>query len=247
MPSTVAAVELLTNTRTDATRPATASGGPPSAGRQCFQRVDQLAHRSVGEPSDRSVHVTDHPTAVDDEHAAPREAERPERAIAAGDGLVGVGQQRELEAVLAGELVVALHALRGDAQHLSVERLELGEVVVVAVQLLGAHRRVVARVEDQHHWLAGIVAERHLSPPTGRQGERRRPLSGTEAHDTVSISSSLMSKFPYTSCTSSLSSSASMIRSTLRASSASLTSIVVLDTIVLSADSTPSPAASRAS
>ena len=39
--------------------------------------------------------------------------------------LVGVGQQRELQPELGGERLVALDALRRDAQHLGVERLEL--------------------------------------------------------------------------------------------------------------------------
>ena len=56
---------------------------------------DELAHRAVREPGDRPVGVADDAVAVDDEHAAPREPDRPERAVQRGDRLVGVGEQRE--------------------------------------------------------------------------------------------------------------------------------------------------------
>src|SRR5690606_19538767 len=105
--------------------------------------ADELAGRAVREPGDGAVRVPHDPLAVDDEHAAAREADRPERAVGLGDRLVGVGEERELEPVLRREALVALQALRRDAEHLGVELVERVEAVVVVVELLGAHRRVV--------------------------------------------------------------------------------------------------------
>ena len=92
------------------------------------------------------MHVAHDALAIDDEHAAARKAQRAERAVRRGYHLVGVGQKRKPEPVLEGELLVALHALGRDRDHLRVERFELRQIVVVAVELLRAHRRVVARV-----------------------------------------------------------------------------------------------------
>jgi hypothetical protein len=47
------------------------------------------------------VDVADHAVAVDDEDAASREPDRAERAVAGGDLFVGVGQQWEVETMLA--------------------------------------------------------------------------------------------------------------------------------------------------
>src|SRR5690606_39767671 len=69
----------------------------------------------------RTVGVPDDTVPIDDEHAPAREPDRPERAVGRGHLLVDVGQQREVEAVLAGELVVALDALRRDPDDLRVE------------------------------------------------------------------------------------------------------------------------------
>src|SRR6476661_6653208 len=61
--------------------------------------------------------------------------------------------------VPAGELVVALDALGAEGQHLGADLLELHEVVGVGVELLGAHRRVVARVEHQDHGDSSVVGQ----------------------------------------------------------------------------------------
>ena len=59
--------------------------------------------------------------------------------------------------------VVAGDVLGRDAEHLRVELGELLELVVVAVELLRAHRRVVTRIEHEHDRVAGVVAERHVA------------------------------------------------------------------------------------
>ena len=59
--------------------------------------ADQLADRPVRETGDRPVGVADHPVTIDDEHAAAGEPDRAERPVGAGDRLVRVGQQREVE------------------------------------------------------------------------------------------------------------------------------------------------------
>ena len=74
-------------------------------------------------------------------------------------------QEREPETVLGGECLVALDRLRADGQHLGADVGELLDVVGVGVQLLRAHRRVVARVEDEHDRLAAVLGQRVRRPP----------------------------------------------------------------------------------
>src|SRR4051812_33379196 len=85
-------------------------GGRSGAG--VLDGLDQLADGAEGEAGDGAVGIADDAFCVDDEHAAAREAQRAERAVRAGDGLVRVGEQRELQTVLAGEAVVAGDVLR---------------------------------------------------------------------------------------------------------------------------------------
>src|SRR4249919_1874035 len=139
--------------------------------------------------------VADDPLAIDDEHAAARETEGAERAVQGGDRLVGVGQQRELQPVLAGERLVAVDALCRYCQYLSIERFELIEAAVVRVELLRAHGRVVTRIEDQDDGLADEVFERNHRPTRRGQTKRRCRIADAHVHaSTASIRSSLMSK-----------------------------------------------------
>ena len=113
--------------------------------------------------------VADHAVAVDDEHAPPREAERTERAIGAGHVLVGVGEQREVEPVLAGERLVAVDRLRRDAHHLSVERTELIEASLYELSCF-VHTGVSSPgIEHEHDRLAGEVGQRVLPATRARQ------------------------------------------------------------------------------
>ncbi len=98
---------LLANTGSNLSAPAGSTG-------DLLQFADQLVDRPEREPGDGAVGIAHDTVAVDDEHAATREPDRPERAVEAGDRLVGVGQQRKVEAVLAGERVVTVDVLGGD-------------------------------------------------------------------------------------------------------------------------------------
>ena len=60
------------------------------------------------------------------------------------------------------------------AEHLGVELVERVEPVVVVVELLRAHRRVVAGVEDEHDRLAGEVRQRVVLHSPAR---RRSPAA----------------------------------------------------------------------
>ncbi len=96
--------------------------------------------------------------------------------------------------MLAEKRVVARHVLGRDRQHLRADVLELGETVVVAVELLGAHGRVVTRVEDEDHGLPRVLRERVLASTRPRQGEVRGSIADADAHPTCSIRDSAMSK-----------------------------------------------------
>ena len=102
---------------------------------------------------------------VEDEHAASREPDRAQGAVQPGHGLVGVGEEREREPVLAGEGVVAADVLCGDADDLGIHVAELLEIVVVGVELLRAHRGVVTRVEHEHDALARNSDSEYSRPP----------------------------------------------------------------------------------
>src|SRR6056297_3640291 len=223
-------------------------GVPPgSAGGDLLEFGDELTHRPERQPGDRPVGVAHDTVAVEDEDAAAGEPDRTEGAVHARHRLVGVGQQRELESVLGREGVVAAHVLRRDPQYLGVHLVELPEVVVVAVELLRAHRRVVTRIEHEHHGLAGEVRQRVLATARSGQREVGGDIAHTQAHEAAtSINSSLMSKLANTSCTSSLSSNASRMRRTDFASPASVIGTRLSDTIGESAESTSMPASSRA-
>ena len=97
----------------------------------------------------------------------------PEAAVGtvgfARDGAVLVGEQRDVEVVLLGELAVRVDALRRDAHDGRLERAEVIGTVPVGAELFRAHGRVVARVEQQHDPLAAMV------------GEAKRPLGALAA------------------------------------------------------------------
>src|SRR5262245_59147434 len=97
------------------------------ASAQLLELFDQFAHRAVRQAGDCPVGVPDRAVAVDDEDTPTREAERTERSEQSGDRLVGVGEQRKLEAVLAGERLMAVDRLRRDPDDLRVELMELVE------------------------------------------------------------------------------------------------------------------------
>ncbi len=61
-----------------------------------------------------------------------------------GDGVVFIGQQRKIEAVLVPKAGMALDAISADAQHSGPELLELGLLVAKRASLTSATWRVVA-------------------------------------------------------------------------------------------------------
>src|SRR5581483_4063912 len=84
----------------------------------------------------------------------------------------------EGEAELADELLVALHALRADRQHLCAQSFELRDVGRVLPQLLRAHGRVVARIEDEQHRVAAFLRQRVAATA----GARQREVGGRVPH-----------------------------------------------------------------
>ena len=150
--------------------------------------LDQLVRGTEREPGDRLVRVPHDALRIDHERGAPVEAERPEDPVGLAHGLVGVGEEREGEpALLAGEVVVALHRLRAHRQHLGPGVGEGVDVLGVGVELAGAHGRAVARVEHQHDHLPAVLLERVVAPTlvrvvTARQGEGGRWLADLRAH-----------------------------------------------------------------
>src|SRR5699024_2370078 len=97
---------------------------------------------------------------IDHEEAPSVEAEHPENPVGPGDLLVFVGEEGKCEtALLLGETVMALQALRTDGENVGVEGGEPGHVLGVGVELSGADRRVVTRIEDQHDGAAPVFVE----------------------------------------------------------------------------------------
>ena len=77
---------------------------------------------------------------------------------------------------------MAGNRLGADGQHLRPDLFEAGDVVGVGVQLLRAHGRVVARVEDHHDGLAEVVRQGVVPAPRAGQGEVRRSFPDADGH-----------------------------------------------------------------
>src|SRR5262249_40398621 len=75
----------------------------------------------------------------------------------------GIGQEREVQLVLALELAVRRERVAAHAEHHDALLLERGLVVAEGARLARAARRVVLRVEVQHHGLAAQVLELDLA------------------------------------------------------------------------------------
>src|SRR5205085_9867894 len=92
------------------------------------------------------------PVGADDERgAAVEQWTRPLDAERLGDPTVGVRQQREVEVVLGGELLLALDRVGADAEAASPEGAELGTQVAEMAALRRAARRHRLGVEEQDH------------------------------------------------------------------------------------------------
>src|SRR5690606_37818719 len=120
---------------------------------------------------------------------------------------------------------------------------ELVDVVGVLVELAGADRGGVARVEDEHDDLAAVLLEgvgavALVGVVGALEREARDHLADCRAHQASmpSNTASGMSTLLYTSCTSSFSSRASTSRRIFLAASASSTALVLVAIIDSSED-----------
>src|SRR5262245_9578239 len=110
-------------------------------------------------------------------------------AVLLADLAVFVGYQRKVELVLLLELVVAIDAVLGDADHLRLDLGEVGQRIAEATGLCGAARRVVLWVEVEHHRLAAQLGQFQRLAAVGRRGEIRRLLACLDAHSSPPFSS----------------------------------------------------------
>ena len=77
---------------------------------------------------------------------------------------------------------MAFDILRGQRQDLRVEPSELLDLAGVLVELHCADRRVVARVEDQHHVVTGVVGQRIVETAGSGKGELGGNVSDADSH-----------------------------------------------------------------
>src|ERR1700730_5390964 len=110
-------------------------------------------------------------------------------AVLRADLAVLVGYQREGEAVFLLELVVLLHAVLGDADHLRLHLGEVGQGVAKAAGLGGAARRVVLGIKVEHDRLAAQLRQFQLLAAVGAGAEVRRFLSFFDAHESLPLPS----------------------------------------------------------
>src|SRR4051812_13561222 len=100
---------------------------------------------------------------VDREDRPPRAHHRPPRAVGLGDGAVLVGQQRDGQAVPRDEVLVGLEPLRRDPDDRRAQAVEVLGLVAIRAELLGADRRVVAGIEQEHDALAAVLGQSERS------------------------------------------------------------------------------------
>src|ERR1700730_15889397 len=98
-------------------------------------------------------------------------------AVGVGDPVAGIGEEREVEAVLVAELAVAGDVVGRNAEHGGAVGGQLGLAVTEGAGLAGASRGVVLRVEVQHDRLAAQGGEPDLLAVVGTQGEVGRALA----------------------------------------------------------------------
>ena len=90
--------------------------------------------------------------------ASPEEQPRP-HAIALGDGVIGVGEQRIGQLILLLEIAVFPRRIGADAENDRVESLEPRERVANGARFSGSAGSVVLRVEVQNHRAAFEITE----------------------------------------------------------------------------------------
>src|SRR5882757_1006881 len=110
-------------------------------------------------------------------------------SVLLADLAVLVGHQREGEAVLLLELVVLLHAVLGDADHLGLDLGEVGQGVAKAAGFGGAARGVVLGIKVEHDRLAAQVRQFQLLAAVGGGSEVRCFLPFCDAHESLPLPS----------------------------------------------------------
>ena len=106
---------------------------------------------------------------------------RPLHAESACDGPVTVGQEREVEAVLLGEPLLALDRIGADPEPAGAEGGELAGQVAEVAALRGAAGGQGPGVEEQHHRsLSQLVGQADGAAVAGRQLEVGREVTRSE-------------------------------------------------------------------
>ncbi len=125
-----------------------------------LERSPDVLHVVERERHEAAALIGDPAVLGDDErrplgHLEPLRIDAVERA----DTAAGIREQLGGEAVLGPERLLGLHALGRDPHEPGAELSDLLRVVAVGAELLGADGGVVAGVEQQHDWLAAVLAE----------------------------------------------------------------------------------------
>src|SRR5882762_2549341 len=146
---------------------------------QCLQVREHHERMPLG--IHRRVVLRDAAFRVDDEGLAARDFHQAERAAQHAVGLGGflgaVRQQGEGQAMLLRKLLVRSDIIDADAEDHGAQFIERENVVAEFAGLRGAARRVVLRIEIQHHPLAAVVLE--FMPRAGLVLQAKRGRGGT--------------------------------------------------------------------
>lgn len=123
--------------------------------------------------------VANYAFAVDHKSDALGDAnQRVEHAVLLRHRLAFVAQDRELQAELGSEGVVARGRIDADSDHLRAGLLEFGDISLIRLELLPSARREGANVEGEHHRrFAAKVTEPYETPVLVVQCEFRRRLA----------------------------------------------------------------------
>src|SRR5688572_4985213 len=169
---------MRAGTRTGAS-PALLGGGKAGRGSEGFRRLEDFL--GVALDLHRAPFARELAGGVEQERAAVHAhvflavhalfADHVERLAG---GAFGVGKEREGEAELGDEIIVAAHAVLGDAQDLDAGFLELGIQVAEVLAFLRAAGSVVLGIEVDNELLALEGGQLHLLVAGGRQGEVRQ-------------------------------------------------------------------------
>ena len=127
--------------------------------------------------ADLALHHLDHPAVLVDHERDPLGGPFLRATpIILRDVAVGVGQQRVVEPVLVGELVLLVDRVAADADALPADRGELGRQVAEVAALLRAPRGHRRRVEEQHHGAVRPAGRSACAACRSRRAARsRRP------------------------------------------------------------------------